>query len=67
MLYYFNGILDATATGNANCTVFQSAQNIGDIFVGYNFTGKIDDIILYNRELSQSEVDDLYGLEPCCK
>ena len=64
---YFNGVLDDTASGDANCTVFQSAQNIGDVFIGYNFTGRIDDIILYNRELSQSEVDDLYSLEACCK
>lgn len=64
---YFNGVLNETASGDANCGNFQSAQNIGDIFVGYNFTGKIDDIILYNRELLQSEVDDLFGLKPCCQ
>lgn len=64
---YFNGVLDATATGDFVCNGSQLARDIGDIFIGYNFTGKIDDIILYNRELTQSEVGDLFGLKPCCE
>lgn len=65
-MIYFNGVLTETKTGDASCGNFQAAQNIGDVFVGYNFTGRIDDIILYKRELSQMEVEELFELEACC-
>ena len=64
---YFNGVLSETETGDANCNNFQPAQDIGDVFVGLNFTGKIDDIIIYNREINQNEVTELFGLESCCQ
>ncbi len=65
---YFNGNLDEAANGNANCgSTLHLAENIGDMFVGSNYTGIIDDIIIYNRELSQTEVTELFELESCCK
>jgi Concanavalin A-like lectin/glucanases superfamily len=64
---YFNGKLDESAFGNANCTNLHQAQDIGELFIGRYYTGKIDDILIYNRELSQAEVTVLFALEPCCQ
>lgn len=64
---YFNGNLDNSASGKASCRNLHIAEDIGDMFIGSNYTGRIDDIMVYNRELSQSEVTELYGLEPCCQ
>jgi len=63
---YWNGILEEFKTGNANCSNLQEVQDIGDLFVGREFKGKIDDIIIYNKALSDSEVMQLYELDPCC-
>lgn len=66
---YTNGVLDDTATGIANCGTAgpPTVQDIGDLFIGQNFTGKIDDVAIYNRELNAAEVTQLYGLQPCCQ
>ncbi|MDF1694961.1 MAG: hypothetical protein P1U56_03980 [Saprospiraceae bacterium] len=64
---YFNGNLDDTVNGDANCGNPYSAQDIGDLFVGSNYTGKVDDIIIYDRVLTQVEVTTLFELEPCCE
>lgn len=63
---YFNGNLNELESGDADCTNLHIAEDIGDMFIGSGYTGKIDDILIYNRELSQSEVIELYELEPCC-
>ena len=63
---YFNGNLDETESGNANCTNLHVAADVGDMFIGNLYRGKIDDIIIYNRELSQTEVTELFELESCC-
>lgn len=64
---YFNGILDAMAAGNASCSNLHLAQDIGDLFLGKYFTGKLDDILIYNRALTQTKVIALFELEPCCQ
>lgn len=64
---YSNGNLDESENGNAQCTNLHFAQDIGDLVIGRAFTGKIDDILIYNRELSAQEVTDLFKNEPCCK
>jgi hypothetical protein len=64
---YFNGNLDESSSGNANCSNLHLAEDIGDMFIGSKYTGKIDDILIYNRELSESEVTALFELEPCCQ
>jgi hypothetical protein len=64
---YFDGKLDASETGNANCGAsFLAVKDLGDVFVGKGFHGKIDDIIVYNKALSAQNVSDLFKLEPCC-
>lgn len=65
---YMNGVLQGQQTGPADCTGAQyTAQDIGDLFVGRDFTGKIDDILIYNRALSFQEVQDLHDVTSCCK
>jgi len=64
---YFNGILNGTKSGNGACSNLHLAQDIGDMFIGTAYTGRIDDILIYNRELSALEVTELFNLEPCCQ
>jgi hypothetical protein len=42
-------------------------ENTGYLFIGRLFTGLIDDIIFFDKELSQQEVELLYGMESCCE
>lgn len=64
---YFDGHLDESDNGNANCTRPYLAEDIGDLFIGSSYTGKIDDILIYNRELSQAEIAELFELASCCE
>jgi hypothetical protein len=53
---------------NINCSSGAgTSQNIGDLYLGEHFTGKLDDIIIYNRILSQAEITQLYNLPACCE
>lgn len=49
-----------------NCTPAMS-ENTGDFIIGGNFSGRLDDIILYNRLLSSGEISALYNLPACCE
>ena len=64
---YYNGMLSESDSGDANCSNSPKSRDIGDIFIGKNFTGLLDDIIIYDKALSSSEVTDLFNLEPCCE
>ncbi len=66
MKIYKDGVLQATETGTAPCSVTPTVQDIGDLFIGNDYTGCIDDIIIYNKALSQAEVTQLRAIEPCC-
>jgi hypothetical protein len=63
---YSNTTEIASSTTEAFYT--PTSQTIGRYSVyddsGYHFTGKIDDIRLYNKVLSQSEINELYKLKP---
>ncbi len=63
---YLNGVLQETATGNANCSPLYLAQDQGDLIIGKYFTGLIDDIIIYQKALSSSEVKKLHNISACC-
>jgi len=39
---------------------------LGDLILGKDFNGLLDDIIIYDRALSQSEIITLYNLPACC-
>lgn len=44
-----------------------AAQVIVDLFVGLNYKGSIDDILIYNRVLADHEVAALFTLQYCCQ
>jgi len=62
---YIDGVLNGEANGNPNCNGNDIESK--DLFIGFNFTGAIDDIIIYDRELSPSEVSDLFQADTCCE
>jgi hypothetical protein len=67
MKIYRNGTLQESSIGNANCgSGTPSYQDIGDLFLGKDYTGKIDDVIIFNKTLSQQEVNSLFNMETCC-
>ncbi len=63
---YFSGVLSETKNGNALCTNPYLAQDIGDLLIGKYYTGKIDEILLYNRTLLHEDVKELYRHQSCC-
>ena len=68
MSIYRDGILQDTATGIANCGFSgnPTIQDIGDLFLGKSYTGRLDDVILFNSDLGQSEINQLYSMGTCC-
>jgi hypothetical protein len=59
---YLNGTLD-----NSSATAFITPDNAEAFTIGYSlygtyFPGLIDDVRIYNRALSPTEVQDLYNL-----
>ena len=68
MKIYRNGILQNFSSGIGACgSGIPSYQDIGDLFLGKDYTGKIDDVIIFNKTLTQTEVNLLFGLETCCE
>lgn len=58
---YINGALDASGDTDTPVTGFGLAIG-NDQFGTYPFPGKIDDVRIYNRALSASEVKQLYDM-----
>eukprot|EP01036_Dinobryon_divergens_P025970 gene25970-34570_t len=65
---YKDGVLQNTASGVLNCGIGGTlpALDIGDLFLGKNYTGVLDDVLIHNREITASEVTQLYGLGSSC-
>jgi len=61
---YVNGVLSPFNYAGAPCGPV--TQDIGDLFIGKHFTGRLDDIIIYDRALNGGEIGSLYEMEPCC-
>jgi hypothetical protein len=64
---YKDGILQDSVSGLAACPDLHVAEDVGNLIIGYKFTGKIDDILIYNRALSATDVLELYTSDPCCQ
>ncbi len=62
---YQNGILMEEATGNSTSTNFTPAQDIGPLFLGRLFTGRIDDVMVFDKALTAEEVLALRDMEDC--
>lgn len=59
---YVDGVLDINTHGPCG---FLSA-NIGNFLLGKDYTGDLDDILIYKRALTSAEVTQLYGLGSSC-
>lgn len=63
---YINGVYQAP-----NSFSFDTAGNFGatvtNLLIGYGFKGSLDDLILYNRALTPTEVGQLYAFGGCCQ
>lgn len=67
---YWNGNLTnslPSKPGGCNPPIVPTT-NSGDIYIGADFKGKIDDVRIYNGALSNTEAIALYenGVTPCC-
>ncbi|WP_177765580.1 LamG domain-containing protein [Flavobacterium sp. I3-2] len=65
---YLDGVQSTVpiTSGGCNPGTTHMPSNVGDLFLGIDYEGLLDDIIIYNRVLSQSEVIQLANLAPCC-
>lgn len=52
------------ANGSAPWT--NRSTSITSLLIGSGFTGRMDDIAIFNKELDTSEISSLYSIEPCC-
>jgi hypothetical protein len=59
IMFYINGVLDATRTYTAASATFTS---IGNNAFGEKFQGLIDDVRIYNRVLDTTDIAALYAL-----
>lgn len=67
MKVYINGVMVNSDTGFADCGQGPVQVNDeGHLYIGSGFTGNIDDIAIYNRELSAAEAQQLFDLDGCC-
>jgi hypothetical protein len=41
-------------------------EEIGDLFLAVGYTGKLDDVILFDKVLEASEVSTLIASSGCC-
>jgi hypothetical protein len=68
MKIYRNGVLQEHSSGDADCgSGTPVCQDIGDLFLGKGFTGELDDVIIFNKKLTQQDVNTLLSMETCCQ
>jgi len=62
---YRDGVMQSTTQSGsaANAPVLDN----GDLFIGNYYKGSLDDIIIFNKALSQAEVNDLATMGTCCE
>ncbi|MEZ4802803.1 MAG: LamG domain-containing protein [Gelidibacter sp.] len=63
---YRDGILRDSSTGICDLPAAPTYQDIGDLFIGKFYDGKIDDIAIFNISLNQSQVTEMFEMETCC-
>lgn len=62
---YIDGVLTSQST-NSGCPILIPTINAGDLFIGKDFTGQMDEIGIYNRVLTPAEIIELAALDACC-
>lgn len=63
---YVDGISTSNIPGTG-CSNPVGTNNVGDLFLGKGFTGLLDDVMIFGKELNQSEVIQLFELDACCQ
>lgn len=64
---FFEGTLTGLAIGQAGCSNLHLAQDTGALYIGNHYTGRIDDVIIFNRAISRQEINILKDLGSCCR
>jgi hypothetical protein len=64
---YRDGVLQNSESGFAGCGATPVVNDEGDLIIGKNFKGIIDDIAIYNKVLTTEEIDRLHDLDGCCQ
>lgn len=65
MKLYQNGVLmDSYASVTLDVI---NPSNGGHLFIGKDFTGRIDDIAIFDKVLTDAEIQELYELDACCE
>lgn len=67
MKIYRNGTLTSSIKSTGCIPSSGPTLNIGDLFLGKEYNGLLDDVVIYNRVVSQSEIYKLYNLAACCQ
>ena len=63
---YINGIVTPN-TAETGCGIPVPTLNIGDLLIGKGYNGLLDDIIIYKKVLTTSEITQLSNLQACCQ
>jgi hypothetical protein len=63
---YIDGTLQGTVQEPVSCEEGVSEQNFTFFTLGGGFDGLMDDVIIFNKALSDSEINSLYQMEGCC-
>jgi hypothetical protein len=50
----------------AVCPNPEVMEDIGALYIGRTYSGKIDDVAIYNRALTPVEIQQMWTLAPCC-
>ena len=62
---FFNGELKQEANGELICGNVDPT-NFGELLIGKDFNGIVDDIMIFDRVITNSEIVELNNSEGCC-
>lgn len=63
---YIDGVQTTNSPGTG-CNNPHGTNPVGDLFLGKEFTGILDDVILFSKVLTNAEVLQLYESDACCQ
>jgi hypothetical protein len=61
MKIYINGILDSELNATGNIKIYPYDNYIGTEYSNYYFNGSIDEVMIFNRSLTENEIKSLYN------
>lgn len=63
---YVDGVFQNAKTGEGCSQNSGQILDLGDLYLGYNYTGCIDDVVIFNKLLDATEVNSLFQTTTCC-